>query len=276
MVPKPSAWTAIPHAGFVLDLEAGALPDEEFLAACAELGRHRERVERLLTLGRPDDAIRAAGDADPIALVGVANLLIEHCHEFAAEALVSRRLAEAEDVHLIEWLRGRSTLRGDRLTTLSLTERLFARTPSLKTFREARTLAEAVHLWPETRARLMAAAEGHRAFAVLTEIALDEGNIDAALARISFVSNALRLRVAQAAEHSHELDAIALYQKHIEGLIAQGTREQYREATKVLKTVRGLFERVGDTLGWTDYLKEIRARYSRFRALRDEMATAGF
>src|SRR5207249_588652 len=53
-------WRRQVYGGFLLDLEADTLDDETFLRICREMGRTPDLVDRLLSLGRVDEAVEAA------------------------------------------------------------------------------------------------------------------------------------------------------------------------------------------------------------------------
>ena len=100
---------------------------------------------------------------------------------------------------------------------------------------------------------------------VLIEVALDEGDIDQALALAHEAATALpfgpgttiyshgydmTLTVAKAAEATRPRGALALYQQQVEKQIAGRHRESYRQACGYLITVRELYDRLDDYEGW--------------------------
>jgi hypothetical protein len=59
-----SEWGQEVLGGLLLDLQAETLDDEAFLAICRQTGRLKDLVERLLQLGRVDEALRETEKAE--------------------------------------------------------------------------------------------------------------------------------------------------------------------------------------------------------------------
>ncbi|MBI5516519.1 MAG: hypothetical protein HY909_22230 [Deltaproteobacteria bacterium] len=285
MAPGATTWRAQRHPDLLLDLEADALSDEAYLDACRELGRHRDRVERLLERGRPQEAIDAAEEAEGMAFVAAVQSLVGHCHEAAAEELVRRRVEGSADPVLLAFLRDRHQARGERSAALDLTVRLFELVPTLPRYREARELARAVGTWDALRPRLMTAAQARRLPGLLAELHLDEGAIDEALAVVSTEKTldpggrplrlGMKLPVARQAESTRPLAAAEIYLQHAEDLVGTGTREAYREACSWLQKARELQTRAGRPDAWSAFREAFGQRHGRLRALREELAAAG-
>jgi hypothetical protein len=284
--PEVTAWRELPYGRFLLDLEASAMTDEAYLVACRELDLHVERVRRLLQRHRTDEALKAAREAPEWAVHPLAVLLSEHGRDEDAEALVRARMPTPPDTALLQWLFDRVRRRGDMRETTRLIEALFTASPSLDRYLVARSLprdAEGVEPWTAARARLIEVAERHPHLRV--EILLNEGEIDEALRRVKdertvdvarrLVTPGMKLRVAEEAERTHPAAAIGIYRDHVEGLVALGQRTHYREACKLIKRALGLYASSGMSFVGEEWLRELRLRHKRLRALTEEMKAAG-
>ncbi len=80
------------YGKFLLDLQKDTLDDETYLRICRETGRTSDLVDRLLTLGRIDEAARETQQVDDYALLGLADLFIQHGQDAVAERLVRGRI----------------------------------------------------------------------------------------------------------------------------------------------------------------------------------------
>jgi uncharacterized Zn finger protein len=85
----------------------------------------------------------------------------------------------------------------------------------------------------------------------------------------------MTLTVAQAAEETRPREAIELYQKHAERLIAQKQRKYYQEASNYLVKVRALYEKLGENGEWESYITALREKNRNLRALKEELANKG-
>jgi catechol 2,3-dioxygenase-like lactoylglutathione lyase family enzyme len=198
------------YGKFLLDLQKDTLDDETYLRICRETGRTSDLVDRLLTLGRIDEAARETQQVDDYALLRLADLFIQHGQDAVAERLVGGRIlapirhandaaqsdklqgrllpslpgrAEEEkpDWRVLEWLRKYYRDRDNRTAELEVAETLFRTQPFLKHYQELRDLAGRLDRWEALRPELLAFLEQAKNTTLLIQIALDEGDIDRAL-----------------------------------------------------------------------------------------------
>lgn len=94
----------------MLGLEADTIDDETFLRICRETESHNYLVERLLKLGRLDEALAEAQQVDNYYILEIADILCEQGHEAAAEHLIEKRVKQSDDTNLLKW-RGRENYR---------------------------------------------------------------------------------------------------------------------------------------------------------------------
>jgi uncharacterized Zn finger protein len=282
--------------GFLLDLIGPEIDDAAYLAICRETGRRADLIERLLVLGRRDEAaqiVRETGDDGFLRLV---DLLRVHDPE-RAEELVRERVAvigpDRQRAYarqsLLSWLKGRARERGDLAGALDLAEGLFWPQPSLQGYDELKELHDGLGRWAAARPALLERLRQARQYPLLTEIHLREGELEPALEMVLLVPGAttyghgyvlysaepLTIRVARAAEASHPREAIGLYMGVIESLIAAQGRANYTTAAGYLARVRDLYRRIEDEAGWTRLIAELRDQHRRLRALKEELEKAG-
>jgi catechol 2,3-dioxygenase-like lactoylglutathione lyase family enzyme len=271
------------YGRFLLALEKDTLDDETYLQICRETHRNFDLVDRLLALGRVDEAIREAKQVNDSDLLNMAHIFVEHEQDAVAERLIQERAEQTKGRHLLDWLKKRYLARNDQAAALEVAETMFRTYPDLEGYKEVRQLATQLGRWETLRPELLAFLEESRNTPLLIHIALDEGEIDRALAllksdskpdyRYAYYYN-IELTVARAAEETRPRAAIEIYQKQAEKLIALRQRKHYHEACKYLAKVRALYEKLGENEEWTSYITELRERHHTLRALKEEMEKA--
>lgn len=275
------------YGALLLRLAGGDLDDDAYLSICKETGQTRELVERLLTLRRLGDAVAEAQAASDYDLLALADVFVAHHHGDVAENLVRRRLRTSEDPRLAVWLKDRARMGGDVEGALELAERLFWRQPSAHGYQEIGDLSRELGTWEAVRAGIRAHLTRDGLYALLTEIALLDGEVDAALAALDHVQHreigwhvgwvaapGLALRVARAAEETRPAASIRLYLRQVEKLIQLQGRDNYAESASYLKRVRDLYRRQHDEPAWQTYITKLREDNRRLRALQDELNKA--
>lgn len=277
-------WAREAWGGLLLDLELDTLDDEAFIQVCRETGRSHALVDRLLQLGRVDEAlaeVRVTADFD---FLDLANVLVDRGQVDAAETIVAERLAGGTAYpHLLEWQKTQALARGDHERALDLTCRLFQAAPTLEGYREARELASALERWQDLRPDLIARVQSGTHRGLLADIYLDEGDIDRALEAVHGTSlfewgygDAPRpLRVARAAEATRPRAALEIFQRYVDAYIDQRNRASYQEAAALLVRMRDIRLGLGEANAWDAYIADLRERYPRLRALREELNAAG-
>jgi uncharacterized Zn finger protein len=279
-LPNDDSWSAVYQrraiGSFLLELEADDLDDEAYLRLCRETGRAVELVDRLLSLGRTGEAMKAIQAAEDHDLLPLADLLVQHGHAQEADWLVEDRAGQAHGTHLLEWLKRRAVERKDKPGALKLAEQIYKRQPTLEEYGELRRLAGKAS-WPEMRRRLLADLERRHNAWLLIEIYLQEKEIKPALAVLKTDWGRRcghKLDVAKAAEKDHPREAKELYREAAESLIEHRNRESYKSACAHLRKVRELSKRLHENGVWDEYLTGLRDRYRPLRALREELERA--
>lgn len=275
------SWHRQVYGGFLLKLQKGQLDDEAYLRLCREARRLDDLVERLLKLGRLDEAKKEAARADDYELLRLADLFVRRQHPEIAEPLVLERLPKSKDPRLLEWLMKRGKAQGDSTVALKWARQVFELEPSLEQYRRVRQLAKVDGNWDKVRAELLEKLNAKKEYDLLTAIYLDEQDIAHALEAVEktktgpFISRYDRhLAVAKAAEATHPRDAARLYRRAAEQIIRERSRAEYRDACRYLVRVRKLYQRLGEKAAWDTYLQKIRVETKQLRAFRDEMVRA--
>ncbi|HEY8744393.1 MAG TPA: hypothetical protein VIU62_14960, partial [Chloroflexota bacterium] len=267
------------YGRFLLALAEGILDDDAYLQICRDAGLEQELIERLLTLGRLDEATTELQSAKDRSLLDLADLFVSQGQAETAERVVAAQATPAGNASALEWLKKRADARNDLPAALELQERLFQERSSLDDYLELRRLAQQLGRWDALRPPLLAALQGSGARRVLIQIHLAEGEIDAALEALRTappgVTVDMALEVAQAAEATHPQTALDIYRRRAEWLIATRGRANYTSAARLLQKVRDLYRRLDDAGAWTRYLTDLRERTRSLRALKEELATAG-
>jgi uncharacterized Zn finger protein/catechol 2,3-dioxygenase-like lactoylglutathione lyase family enzyme len=281
------------YGRFLLDLEKETLDDEAYLRICRETGRTSDLIDRLLTLGRIEEAERETRRVDDLAFLGLVDLFIQHGQDAVAERLVRARIQEKPALHFLEWLQKYYSNRDNVVAELEVAETLFRTQPFLKRYQELRDLSERLDRWEGLRRELLAFLEQARNTSLLIQIALDEGDIDLALQRLQGTAKKdgygytyidrygyygysdVAFEVARAAEETRPHAAIELYRQFAERLIAMRDRKNYQLACTYLVKVRALYEKLGEGEAWTSYVTTLREQNRNLRALKEELANAG-
>jgi GNAT superfamily N-acetyltransferase len=280
-----STWHREHFGSFLIKLDKDRLDDETFLDLCRQTGQRRELMDRLLSLGRVDEAISEIRQESDSLLLSLAELFVSHGYGSQVEKLIRERAQTSRGTRLIEWLKDWAKAQGDLEQALSLMETLFWNYPSLAGYREYKNLAQTSARWEGAeglgaviRARLTEASK----YALLTEIHLEEGEIDGALEMLGRVRIAsrglgqpLRIQVARAAERERPQAAVDLYMQQVEQLVEARGRRNYAGAAKYLCRIRDLYQRLGELETWKTLYDDLRTRHRRLQAFQDELKKTG-
>ena len=270
------------YGSLLLDLEADHLDDDAFLEISRESGLLDDLVDRLLTLGRLDEALAEAGRARDTELLNLAKLFSAHGDGHAVEPLVAGRIEKNNDDGLTLWLKDQYEERGELDEALALAQQQLEQQPSLAAYQGVRELSQRLGIWYRSRSKLLTKWTAAGQYGLLTDIYLEEGAIDLALQTArkydqtaSYYAADRLLLVAQAAEETRPQAAIEIYLERAEELIADRGRERYQQACTYLTTVRDLYRQMSQERAWTGVMAELRERHERLPALQDELNQAG-
>jgi hypothetical protein len=282
------------YGAFLLSLAGEEITDELFLHICHETRRYSDVVERLLVLGRADEAATEAGFASDRELLGMIDLFIQSGHDDVAERVMLERSKQSQNMPILEWLKQHYWANNNYTTALELAESMFRTQPSIENYRDMRQLAGYLDRWETLRPEVLSFLKTSRNALVLTQIALDEGDIESALALVKSQArrsstsrndrqiytydlgyNKVVFDVARVAEDSRPHAAIEIYEQHVERLLDMQNRSNYRAACEYLMKIRALYEKLDDSEGWINYVTDLRKRTNRLRSFKEELANAG-
>ena len=284
-MPGGNSWSDNYHrqvyGHFLLDLEMAHLDDVSFLSICRESGRLADLVDRLLTLGRLEEAIAEAEPAGDYELLTLADIFREHGCARRVEPLLAKRIETSQDHRLVDWLKERHKERGELAEALVLAKRLLERRPHLTGYEEVRELSRQMGVWQELRPQLLSEWSAAKEYGLLTDVYLDEGEIDLALKSVRqrrpgfFYGADQLIRVAQAASETCPHSALDIYRQQAESLIEARGRGNYQRACEHLIQARDLYRQLSQEPAWTGYIAELRERHRRLSALKEELSNAG-
>lgn len=161
---------------------------------------------------------------------------------------------------------------GRHTDALAVRKRSFAARPELSTYSVLRTAAQNVDAWPATREWAIevlrtGATRGGYFADPLVAVLLDEDDVDSAWAAAGDFgcSPSVRLRLADRRARTHPADAIPAYIAAVDAALDRKNASAYRDAIKLLATLKTLHERAGRRFSdYLDPLKEIHRRKTRF------------
>ena len=106
-------------------------PSGHARAARGGPGRHLDLADRLLYLGRLDEAIAEVRKVEGHTLLDLANLFVARGHGEAIERVVRERSGRLKDIPAWDWLKGRALARRDWSAARELALKAFAEWPNL-------------------------------------------------------------------------------------------------------------------------------------------------
>jgi hypothetical protein len=286
-LPVDDSWSSNYHrqvyGRFLIALEADHLDDESYLRLCRETSRWSDLVDRLLALGRVDEAVEVAQQVGDYELLSLADLFVTHDQGDLARQVVGERAKTSTDSRLLGWLKEDARKHGDAAAALGYAETLFWMRPSAPAYVEVRDLAQPLGRWGALRASILARLRDESQYALLTGIHLADDEIDLALASLAEVRSSrwawhgagLSIQVARAAEETRPRESIRLYLEQAQQLIDARGRGNYQTAAGYLARVRDLFAKLGEQETWREFIAKLRERERRLPALRDELNKAG-
>lgn len=266
-------WARRVFEGALVDIEGDSLDDEVFIERCREAKRPRELILRLLQRNRVEDAVSESSKMGEVALVEA----LERCDEMdcgpAAEAL-AERLSDTNKHRVLAWWRDRLIARGD-VRAWEASAKLFLSRPDRLVWRSLR--AEAGERWEGLRESLLQSL-AKRAGGPLVEALIDEGFIDRAIDAAQLIHGAsaheVRVELAERVAKERPLAAAELLRAQAEALIGLRGRSNYREAARLLRRARELYESVHQRGLWVAYAESLRARARELPALKEELSAA--
>ena len=208
--------------------------------------------------------------------------------EWAERGMVA--FAEDPDPRLRAFLVDEYRRRGRSAEALEHSVQAFSARPTLESYRELATDAKALGEWEERRRWALSllgrpepdppGATRHpslrgRGCSELVRVLLWEDDADAAwrAANEGGCSRDLWLKLADLRRGEHPEDAIGVYRRHIEDVIAGKDKRAYAEAVRLIdETMRGLYAESGRPEDFDAYVEEVRIAHKAKRNLMKLMA----
>ena len=268
--------------GFLLDVEEDTLDDEAYLRICRETGRIADAVERLLELGRIDEAAMEAKRDSDYHLLSIADLFIEYGQDAVAERIVQQRAWRSRDSRLLEWLKKHARTQLDAEDKLAQAAVQFQEHPAFEGYKEVRQLATQCGRWEKMRPELLAFLKAGHLNEILAQVALDEDDTDEIIKIVQTAgspayndaSNRI-IMVVQAAEETQPEAALNFYLRYVAYLVSNRNRHAYEQASHILVRMRTLYEKLGKHETWTRYITRLREHHRGLKALQNVLSTAG-
>ena len=278
-------------------------------------GLYKEMTEKLLQLGRVDEALHVAKEmlTDPVEVTWFAEQLVaDEARREQALELVERKLKEIEQtirgkspdydaIHGVEtyrsWLEKKYSIYGKAEQALNMALARFQAAPSEATYNSVQSASQLADQ-PETlrstlRPDLLTTLEKQGKWGELISIYLNETEIMQALAALEqmerasstsnygygysthFAPERYQIQVAKAAEEPYPDEAIQLYERMVERLVNARGRENYQQAVGHLTQVKHLYEKQGRKSEWNVYITALRNQNKSLRALKEELEKRG-
>jgi len=258
---------------------------DEFLKQAGKQGLHKSVFDKLIQLGRLDEALEVAQKHLTVSgweRLQAAQALYAAGRKDDALAFAKAGLPD-KDLRLAEWVAEEYARRGDAAGALEIQLTRWQTEPGMKLFETLEQLAKKLKQWEALRPRLLAGLEKGSHLMLLADIYLRDEEWDAAWAVAENVRTPkpawgwenLRLHVAQASDKHCPEKAIPVYLDAAEKLIARQGRKNYAAAAGYLRRARDLFSNIKRSDEWKKTIADLRERHHNLPALQDELRKAG-
>ena len=287
---QESDWRLTHYGGLLLALEADVLSDEEFLRIGRETNSIQAVVARLLELGRADEAVQDASQANGWQLLKLADLFVRYGQDTAVEGMVYEKAQREMHSSAAEWLKNHYLAKNNLSAALEIAELIFHKRPWFAEYQKMREISRELGNWEAVRQEALMFLETTKNIPTLVEAALDEGDIERALQLLKATKPSvldgyqwqydyartpeIALKAAARAEEVSPRASIDLYQQYVERLITGHGRSNYQVACSYLTKIRSLYEKLDETEQWANYIARLRKRHSRLSTLKQELEAA--
>ncbi|MBS3777795.1 MAG: hypothetical protein KGY50_00710, partial [Candidatus Thermoplasmatota archaeon] len=275
------SWHRKAYGGFLLDLKKDRLTDDEYVKICRMADRTIDLVDKLLSKDQVNEAIIEAKNTSDYDLLSIADIFVDHNHGKIAKELIEKRLNQSNNDRLLNWLKTNAEKEGDFSQALQLSLQLFQKHNSLSAYQNVRLVAQKCNIWEKVRRDLIDGLSKQKQYRVLTEIYLDEDEIDKALKTQEKIQDHywqapihLRSKVAYAAEKNYPCEAIQLYAKIAEHYIELRGRNNYQTACTYLSKAKRVYQQINDIQQWNAYIESLRDEHDNLPAFLDELSKA--
>jgi hypothetical protein len=266
---------------FLLDLEEETIDDSTYLQVCRETGLLTEEVELLLDLDRVKEAEQATQRASDYDLLNLAQLFRKYNQQDLITRLIQERSWKSQDKRLHDWVRKQASLQSDQTEALVRATDSFQEMPTLATYKKARLLATQAGHWEHTKNELRAFLKSGQHYAVLTQVALDENDLDEIISLVqstnpSTYNETSRSILATIEEEEIRQPEASLhfYRRYAASLINNRNRHSYEQASRIIQRIQSLYIRLGQRAAWTRYITRIHEQNRGLKALQSILTDA--
>jgi hypothetical protein len=132
-------------------------------------------------------------------------------------------------------------------------------------YQRVRSLAIKLKRWHQIKPEIIDLLVKGRHFGELIELYLQDNQLPEAIeiASRDDVFTSINWKVAELAEKDRPLDAILLYRRFVDYHINLKTKTEYKEAVRTAHKIKGLYERIGQSLEWNKYLEDLKTKNKR-------------
>jgi hypothetical protein len=268
----------------LLDEQDGDI--DGFLLRAEAQGMHRIRFDKLVELGRVDEAVDVASHhlvSSDFEFLSSAQALEKACYIKRAIAMVETRLSAIEDPRLLTWLADHYEANNNNDGALNLHLRCWkSERPSLEIYEILERLGNKLGNWDNLESQLLEGLHESENWDVLARVHLYKEQWDLAWdvaerssqTRWGWRPNVMEI-VAKATEEIRPHNAIRFYLGRVQQLIDQRGRDNYATAAAYLVKVRRLTQQNDLMAAWEDTIERVRENNRNLPACQDELNKAG-
>ena len=256
------------------------LDEEAALQICRESGLAAELADRLLPVGRLDEAISEIEYAPGSDLPEIGEVFRRHGYADLILPWLDRLFDSHPYRELAEWLKRQHLDRGEFRQALPAAEFLFEQDPEVVGYLELRNLAVKAGQWDRECTRRLIACMRPPDVDLLAGVYMEAGEIEPAteIAEFNDLGGYYLDPLIRAVEEFAESipRAATAHLHHLsEVLIRRRGRGRYKQACKLLVRVRDLLRRSGRDSDWQRLIEELRQGNESLPALQDELNRFG-
>lgn len=284
--PYSSSWGQEVYSHVLMELDTlNHVDPEVILERLRENGQYYLLVIKLLDLKRLDEAFEVIkshiqGNVDQTRVLYD---LQQKGYEDTAIQQAEAWLNTAYNDFIAHWLIERLTINHDHERNLKWQLVRMNERPDIRYYVELKATAQALGNWDIMRPDLLKKLERGNHYDILIYACLHEQDWDGAWAILPKIESkppnryqwmALDFEIAKQSYIARPEKALPVYQKYVRIHISERNRQSYAEATALLKTVREIFKQLDDSVGWQQYINELRTEFRKLSAFQDELSKA--
>ncbi|MCS6902307.1 MAG: hypothetical protein RMJ98_16300 [Myxococcales bacterium] len=250
------------YGGLWTQLETGRATEEWLLAIARRSGRIVDVIDRLLRMGRTDEACAEARRVAPEEAVAASRCFQAHGQSAAAIAVLEAVPADKRPVEVLDELAKRLEAHGDLRRAMTWAMEALRLAPTITRYREVKRLGQKGNQWASLKLAIEAWLLGAQEEAMLASVYLEEGFLVEAISLAERSRNLeVKEAVAKVCEGQFPKEALNLYRQVVEMLVAERGPEGYLQARGKLQAMRRLHKQVGEGPSWTKVSARFRGKF---------------